>query len=184
MAKRRDRSGIFIEFIPYRFSGDQTLTRSFRFGGVTYGVDDRVSAKARLNFVSVGYQYNVLNSPRLELGIVGAAAYVAVKARANSPAIGSAEVNRAIPFPLVGLAAHYSPVVLRSWFSIRGETRGMSFGSYGRYFDGAVALGFDVSPHVTFEPGYRVVDGDGHHATRGAQFNFRGPAVAVRVHDK
>src|SRR5688572_7987229 len=30
------RSGLFVEFIPYRFDGELTTSRSFRFGGITY----------------------------------------------------------------------------------------------------------------------------------------------------
>src|SRR5262245_52328016 len=46
------RSGLFGEFIPYRFNGEETITRSFRFGGVTYAANQPVSAKAALNYVS------------------------------------------------------------------------------------------------------------------------------------
>src|SRR5215471_11922231 len=49
------RSGLFAEFIPYRFDGEQTTTRSFRFGGATYPPNQSVTAKAALNYVSAGY---------------------------------------------------------------------------------------------------------------------------------
>ena len=60
----------------------------------------------------------------------------------------------------------------------------MTFGSYGGYFDGAGAIGFSVSPNIALEVGYRWIYGDGHHETRGGNFNFRGPTVTFRMFDR
>jgi hypothetical protein len=182
-ATKRNRSGLFVEFIPYRFSGDRTITRSFRFGGVTYPVNEHVTATASLNYISAGYQRSVLDRASLGLAFQVGAAYIGVRSRASSPSIGSADVNRDIPFPLVGLGMRYSPSE-ESRFSVRTQTRGMTFGSYGKYIDLAGVLGFRLSQHVDIDAGYRWIDGEGHHATRGAELNFRGPTIALRVHDK
>jgi hypothetical protein len=182
-ATKRNRSGLFVEFIPYRFSGDRTITRSFRFGGVTYPVNERITATASLNYISAGYQRSFVDRPSLELVLQAGAAYIGVRARASSPSIGSADVNRDVPFPLVGLGTRYSPSE-RSRFSIRTQTRGMTFGSYGKYIDVAGYFGFKLSQHVDIDAGYRLIDGEGHHATRGAELRFHGPTVALRVHDR
>jgi hypothetical protein len=50
-----NRSGIFGEFIPYRFKGAQTIAWGFRFGGVSYTVNEPVTAAAYLNYLSFGY---------------------------------------------------------------------------------------------------------------------------------
>jgi hypothetical protein len=183
MVKPWYRGGIFLEFIPYRFNGEQTITKSFRFGGVTYPVNERVTAKATLNYFSLGYQYDMIQRQRLGLGLQTGVAYMGVRAQASSPSAGPAEVNRDIPFPLVGLVGQYTPGE-KSSFSIRGEARGMTFGSYGNYFDVGGNVAYHLSRNVSLEVGYRVVDGEGHHATRGAQLNFRGPSIAVRFYDK
>lgn len=181
-ATKRNRSGLFVEFIPYRFSGDRTITRSFRFGGVTYPVNERISATASLNYFAAGYQRSLVDRPKVELVLQAGAAYFGVRARASSATIGSAEVNRDVPFPLVGLGMSYTPSE-ESRFSLRSQIRGMTFGSYGKYFDVAGTLGFKLSQHVVIDTGYRLIDGEGHHATRGAELNFHGPTVALRVHD-
>jgi hypothetical protein len=177
------RSGLFAEFTPYRFDGEITTTRSFRFGGVTYPANETISSKASLNYLAIGYQYNLIDRQNLELGLQAAVAYIGVRARAISPSVGSADVDRDIPFPLVGLVARYTPDK-SPWLSLRGETRGMTFGSLGGYFDVGGAVGFNVSPHTSIEAGYRVIDGDGHRGTRGAQLNFHGPTIGLRVYDK
>jgi|SRR5262245_3979088 len=182
-ATKRNRSGIFVEFIPYRFDGERTITRSFRFGGVTYPVNEHVTATAKLNYISAGYQRSVVDRPALELALQVGAVYIGVRARASSPSIGSADVNRDVPFPLIGLRTRYS-FSEKTRFSIRTQTRGMTFGSYGRYIDVAGALGLRLSNHVDIDAGYRLIDGEGHHATRGAELNFRGPTVGLRVHDR
>src|SRR5438067_7460170 len=130
LMKPWDRGSIVIEFLPYRFSGGERITRSFRFGGVTYNVDESVTAKASLNYVLVGYQHDLVNRPRIGLAWIAAAAYIGVRASATSPSVGSAHVNRDIPLPLAGLALRYLPAKEQPWFSIRGEARGMTFGSY------------------------------------------------------
>src|SRR5215469_6920790 len=56
-----NRNGLFAEFIPYRFDGEQTNTRSFRFGGVTYPSNQSLTSKATLNYVSAGYLRDIVN---------------------------------------------------------------------------------------------------------------------------
>jgi hypothetical protein len=175
------RNGLFAEFIPYRFDGEQTTARSFRFGGVTYPTNRSVTAKATLNYVSAGYQRDIVNRPRIEGRLLAGVAYFGLRSSASSPSAGTAEVNRDVPFPLVGFLARYSPE--DSQWSLRGDIRGMTFGSYGSYIDVSGALGFNLSQHFSIEAGYRTVDGAGHNKTRGADLNFRGPTITFRMHD-
>jgi hypothetical protein len=177
-----DRKRIQIDFLPYRFDGETTIERSFRFGGVTYDIDERVTSKASLNYIAGAFQYDFVHQPSLSVGVIGAVAYLGLKAEASSPSAGPSEVKRRIAFPLAGAAVRISPSRL-SWLTIRAEGRGMSFGSYGRYVEGAGGIGFRVAPHVTVEGGYYVVDGDGHHGTRGAKFRFSGPSIGLWIHD-
>jgi hypothetical protein len=176
------RNGLFAEFIPYRFAGEQITTRSFRFGGVTYPSNQSVTSNAALNYASAGYLRDIVNRARFEGRLLAGVAYFGLRSRASSPSVGSAEVNRDVPFPLVGFLARYSPREGSPW-SFRGDFRGMTFGSYGSYIDVSGALAFNLSQHISIEAGYRTVDGAGHHETRGADLNFRGPTVTFRMHD-
>jgi hypothetical protein len=182
LAKPWHRSGLFAEFIPYRFDGEQTTARSFRFGGVMYPTNEPVTAEATLNYVSLGYLRDIVSRPQLEGRLLAGIAYFGLRAHASSPSVGTAEVDRNVLFPLVGFIARYRPSA-DSQFSLRGDIRGMTFGSYGGYIDVAGALGFNLSQHFTLEGGYRVVNGDGHARTRGADLNFRGPTITFRMHD-
>jgi hypothetical protein len=176
------RSGLFAEFIPYRFDGEQTTTGSFRFGGVTYPSNQSLTAKASLNYVSAGYLRDIVSRSRFEGRLLVGVAYLGLRSSASSPSVGSAEVNRDVAFPLVGFLARYSPVEDSRW-SLRGDFRGMTFGSYGSYIDVSGALAFKLSQYISIEAGYRTVDGAGHHETRGADLNFRGPTITFRMHD-
>jgi hypothetical protein len=182
LAEPWHRSGLFAEFIPYRFTGEQEVTKSFRFGGVTYAADQPVTSQATLNYVSFGYLRDVVSRTRIEGRLLAGVAYFGLRARATSPSLGTNEVNRDVPFPLAGFLARYSPSANRP-FSLRGEIRGMTFGSYGGYIDVSGALAFNLSPHIDLEGGYRVVDGHGHEGTRGADLNFAGPTVTFRMYD-
>jgi hypothetical protein len=108
---------------------------------------------------------------------------MALRSDAVGPSVGEAEVDRDIVFPLVGFIGRYRPGA-QSQFTIRGEIRGMTFGSYGSYLDVAGSVAFNLSPHIAIEAGYRVLDGDGHHKTRGADVNFHGPLITFRMHDR
>jgi hypothetical protein len=182
LAKPWERNGIFVEFIPYRYDGELTITRSYRFGGVTFPVNQPVTAKASLTWISGGYHRDLVDRSGVQLGLLVGAGYMAVRSEATSPAVGTAEVDRDVPFPIVGLSTRYWPAP-QSNFSFRGDVRAMTFGSYGHYIDAAAMVGYNVSRHVTLEGGYRVVDGEGHHRTRGADLIFRGPTITLRLHD-
>lgn len=176
------RSGLFAEFIPYRFDGEQTTTSSFRFGGVTYPPNQSITSKATLNYVSAGYMHDIVNRARFQGRLLAGVAYFGLRSRATSPLVGSAEVNRDVPFPLVGFLARYTFAEDSQW-SLRGDIRGMTFGSYGGYIDVSGALAFNLSQHISIEAGYRTIDGAGHTETRGADLNFRGPTITFRLHD-
>jgi len=176
------RSGLFAEFIPYRFDGEQTTASSFRFGGLTYPSNQSVTSKATLNYVSAGYLREIVNRAHIQGRLLAGVAYFGLRSSASSPSVGSAEVNRDIPFPLVGFLARYTRSEDSQW-SLRGDIRGMTFGSYGRYIDVSGAFAFNVSQHISIEAGYRTVDGVGHTETRGADLNFRGPTITFRMHD-
>jgi hypothetical protein len=176
------RSGLFAEFIPYRFDGEQTTTRSFRFGGVTYPPNQSITSRAKLNYVSAGYMHDVVNRAHIHGRLLAGVAYFGLRSSASSASVGSAEVNRDIPFPLVGFLARYSHAENSQWF-VQGGIRGMTFGSDGSYIDASGALAYNLSQHISIEAGYRTVDGAGHHETRGADLNFRGPTIALRLHD-
>jgi hypothetical protein len=183
LARPWDRGGLFVEFIPYGFDGEQTVTRNFRFGGVTYTVNEPVTAKASLTYLSLGYHRNIVARPRVEAGLLAGVAYFNLSARTKSPSAGPAEVDRTVPFPLAGLITRYSPSAT-SRFAFRGEIRGMTFGSYGGYIDFAGAVGLSLSRHAALEAGYRLIDGDGHHRTRGGTLNFQGPIIILRLFDR
>src|SRR5262249_25036704 len=89
--------GLFVEVIPYRFSGENTITRSFRFGGVTYPVNESLSAQATLNYISTGYAHDIVDLPRLKVGLLAGVAYIGVRAHASGTTVGSADVNRDVP---------------------------------------------------------------------------------------
>jgi len=178
-----ERKRIFIEFLPYRFSGENIVERDFRFGGVTYKASERITSKASLKYVAAGFQYDFVHRQRVDAGIIGAVAYLGLSADAVSTSAGNSEVDRNIGFPLAGGAVRFSPVSRLPWLTIRAEGKGMSFGSYGHYVEGAAGIGFRMASHFTLESGYRMVDGDGHQGTRGAKFRLNGPFIGIRVHD-
>jgi hypothetical protein len=176
------RSGLFGEFIPYRFSGEQSITQSFRFGGVTYAANQPVTAKTTLNYLSFGYLHDVVSRRRIEGRWLAGVAYFGLSAKATSPSVGTNEVDRNIVLPVAGFQARYTPSIKRP-FSLRGDLRGMTFGSYGSYVDVSGAFAFNLSQHIDLEAGYRVVDGDGHLRSRGAELIFAGPIVTFRMSD-
>jgi hypothetical protein len=183
LVRPSNRGGFFGEFIPYRFAGARTIARGFRFGGVSYPVNEPVTSAASLTYLSFGYHRNIIARRRLDVGLRAGASYISVNARATSPSAGSAEVNRDVLFPLAGIVTQYFPSLKRG-FNLRSEVRGMTFGAYGGFIDVAGAIGFTLSPRMTLDAGYRAVNGDGHHDTRGAELNFRGPVVTFRLHDR
>ena len=176
------RNGLFVEFIPYRFDGEQTTMKSFRFGGVTYPSNQSVTSKATLNYVSAGYLRDIVNRAHIEGRLLAGIAYFGLRSSISNPSIGAAEVNRDVPFPLVGFLARYSRADDSQW-GLRGDIRGMSFGSDGNYIDVSGAFAFNLSRHISIEAGYRTIDGAFHHGTRGADLNFRGPTITFRMHD-
>src|SRR5262249_57188202 len=103
-----------------------------------------------LNYVSAGYLREIINRAHIQGRLLAGVAYFGLRSSASSPSVGSAEVNRDVPFPLVGFLARYSPGEDSQW-SLRGEIRGMTFGSYGSYLDVSGALAFNLSQNISIE---------------------------------
>src|ERR1041384_1754703 len=126
------KHGFSVEFVPYRFEGENTLAKSFRFAGQTYPAQDTIHSKANLNYLYGGYQYDILRRERGFLAVVAGIAYFDASVRAESRVFGSSDEERKLPLPIAGVRFRVFPFE-GDFFNINGEIKGMSYGGYGRY---------------------------------------------------
>ncbi len=184
VVKTAERHGFTFEFVPYRLNGDNSLTRTFRFDGRDYPVQDKIHSEASLNYIFAGYQYDVVKAQRGYLELVAGIAYFGANVRVESQQVGTGTEDRKVPLPLIGAKFRIFPFA-GDTFNINGEVKGMSFGSFGRYIQPNVNAALAIAPHVRLQAGFNLVDADAHTSerTKGFKVRFAGPIFSVQLHD-
>ena len=83
--------------------GDQQLTRSFTFNGVTYTIQDRIASEANVNYFFGGYQRDLVSGNMGHAGVLTGVGYLDGDANVKSQTRGLQGTESVkIPFPLIG----------------------------------------------------------------------------------
>jgi len=73
--KIAERHGFTVEFVPYRFDGKNTVSRSFHFNGQTFPAQDTIRSEASVNYLFGGYQYDLVNKQHGNMQLIAGVAY-------------------------------------------------------------------------------------------------------------
>jgi hypothetical protein len=180
------KNRIVFETIPYKFDGDQSLTRSFTFSNVTYTIQDRISARTDVKYFFGGYQRDFVSSSLAHAGLLAGLAYIDGDANVRSQTRGLAGSETAeIPFPLAGAEFRMFPAAGR-YFSLSGELKGLPLGGYGHYFQTIINIGVNMNENLTIQAGYSYLNADVHQRNSGNGFklDFRGPVISLQFRDR
>ncbi len=175
---------IVVEGTPFRINGLNTVNRTIVYRGETFNVSETVRSSADLNYLFVGYQYDLVSGPLGHLGLSVGGAYLGATGSITAvQAATTASTTQNIGLPLVGLETRIFPIPGHRILQIEGGARGMGVGDYGHYFE------IDGSGGVAFGPfalmaGYRNVNADIHTASstnpEGVNVRLKGPIFSVQ----
>jgi hypothetical protein len=181
---RKDR--VVFETAPYRLDGNQQLTRSFTFNGVTYTIQDRIASEADINYFFGGYQRDLFSGTMGHAGFVTGIGYLDGDANVRSQTRGLQGTESAkIPFPLIGGEFRVFADPGRR-FNVNAELKGLPLGGYGHYAQTVVNIGVLLNPNLTAQVGYAYLNTDIHEKNNGDGFklNFRGPVISIQFRDR
>lgn len=185
-AKPGRKHRILFAAIPYRLKGNSTITRTFEFGGKIYPVQDVISSDSEINHFFAGYQYDFVSRRQGHVGVMVGVGYFDGKATVSSQRFGSSAEDGSAPLPLAGIEFRGFPIPGKNALNINGEVKGMSLGSYGRYIESDMNLGFGLGRHFTLQVGANLVDLDVHKKdlSEGFKLRFIGPTVSIQLRDR
>lgn len=191
------RHRIVVEGTPFRLSGNGVVDRTVAFRGRQYTVNAAETSSADLNYLFAGYQYDVISRPMGHLGFSVGGAYLGASGRVQETATTTTlgeffsrtvagpsitlSKSETVGLPLAGAEFRIFPIPHHPIFEINGEARGMGFGSYGHYVEGAGNGGINLG-HFAIEAGYRAVVADIHNTSRtpsGIFAHLHGPIYSV-----
>jgi hypothetical protein len=166
--------------------GNQQLTRSFTFNGVTYTNQDRIASEADINYFFGGYQRDLFSGTMGHAGFVTGIGYFDGDANVRSQTRGLQGTESAkIPFPLIGGEFRVFADPGRR-FNVNAELKGLPLGGYGHYAQTVVNIGVLLNPNLTAQVGYAYLNTDIHEKNNGDGFklNFRGPVISIQFRDR
>ena len=177
---------INFEVIPYRFKGQNNVSRVFQLGGISYPVQDRITSEAGVNYLFGSYPHDFVDKQEGHAGVIGGLAYFDAKASATSQTLGSTgREERKLPLPLIGGEFRAFLIPGKQVFNVNGEVKGMSLGSFGRYIHATGNAGVAAGRNVRLQAGFNFVDADVHNQdrTKGFKLHFNGPIFSVQLDD-
>jgi hypothetical protein len=182
------RHRIVVEGSPYDFTGLNNLTRNVTFNGKTYFVQETVASEAELTYVYGGYQFDVISRDRGHIGIEAGGAYLDATGTIRGVTTGaSATRNQTIGLPLAGAEFRWFLLPRSRLLNVNGEVKGMAFGGYGNFFQGAFHVGAG-NRWITIQAGYQYLNADIHENRSvnpaGIAPVFQGPIFSVQLRDR
>ena len=159
-----------FEYTPIRYSGDQTITRTFVFNGQRYTIGLPVTSDVRWNAYRFAYEWDFVYRDRGFAGLVLETKYTDVQATLNANFAGFSDTeftHAKAPIPAIGFIGRG---YVASNISITGEFTGFKLPQVGsdtsdarysgKYFDFDLYGTINFSDNFGVDAGYRSFDVD------------------------
>jgi hypothetical protein len=177
------RNVLSFTYTPIDLAGDQTVTRTIVFRGVSYTIGTRVQSDLEVRHLELrwAFQFVRLADGRVRFGPMIEADGFLLKGSVSAPALSppvTAQEDLKVGLPAPGIALDIEP---RRWIDIYGRVAGMEIGGYG-YYVGSDS-GVKVRPwrHVSLAAGYRTFNLRVDNSPDFARLQLRGPFVGAGI---
>jgi outer membrane protein len=161
-------------YLPLKFSGDGTLSRTIGFGGRTFSFGERVKSDVDIDLYDVGLTWYLLNFDdlpvRLQLGPEVSVKYVDADISMQSSTASESESVSA-PVPTIGLRGR---VGISDFLGLVGRVGYLEFDD-NSFLDADVQLEFSPLPLVGIFAGYRYLDIEVDESDVFLDVTFDGP---------
>jgi outer membrane protein len=161
-------------YLPLKFSGDGTLSRTIGFGGRTFSFGERVKSDVDIDLYDVGLTWYLLNFDdlpvRLQLGPEVSVKYIDADITMKSGALSESESVSA-PVPTIGLRGR---VGFADFLAVAGRVGYLEFDD-NSFLDADVQIEFSPLPLVGIFAGYRYLDVEVDESDVFLDVTFDGP---------
>jgi len=169
--------------------GDQSVPRTFQFGGQIFNVSTPVQSSLDLTMYRVAYEFDFIKNPLGFLGIVVEARLLDGEVHLRAPSVSLDERKKVfLPLPGLGLVGRIDlPVPSLPWLrpSVTAEVAGVTIGQQGTFVDATAAVRFALVrlPLFSLEiaGGYRYVTLRVEGSDNLGELTLRGPFALVAV---
>ncbi len=166
-------------FVPLKWDGSATLSRTFNFNGQSFAANDRISSELKAYYHRLGYEYDFIDTLGNRLGAIIEVKYFDIDATVKDSTSGKEESkNIALPVPAIGVAGRVSLPLL---FSVNGEVTGISLGSMAYVLDGEASVDYKPVPFVSVTGGYRALVLHLDHSNSRANMTVKGPFLGLKA---
>lgn len=145
-------------YLPLKWDGSKTITKTVQFGGKTYSASTQVNTKLTVDYHRLGWQYDFISSKDYNLGFIFDIKYFVIDASLDAPALAKFEANNIkAPVPTIGFGGGFN---LPARLSVNAEATGLSLNSSGvrfSMFDAEGALKFKPAEWFSASAGYRYL---------------------------
>lgn len=161
-------------YLPLKFAGDGTLSRTIEFGGETFTADTAVNSDVDIDIYDLGLTWYLLNFDdlpvRLQLGPEVSVKYVDADITMKSGDLSESESVSA-PVPTIGLRGR---VGFADFLAVAGRVGYLEFDD-NSFLDADVQIEFSPLPLVGIFAGYRYLDVEVDESDVFLDLTFDGP---------
>ncbi len=173
---------LFAAYLPINFSGENVLTQSVDFNGVTFAMNSRVKTDVEINIYEAGLAWHMVNfddTPvRVQFGPEVSAKYVDVSFNLqDAPLTISESEDASVAIPSVGARLR---VGVADYLGVIGRVGYMEYKD-NSYMDVDAQVEFSPLPLVGVYAGYRYLDIDVSESDVFIDATFSGPYAGAMV---
>lgn len=175
-------SKLRLAYLRGDFEGDQTISRTFQFGGKTFTANSRVDTEMELHYGRIGWAWQFLAFPGIfkigpMLELKGLVVDASIRTRGAGTSVHESEVLP-IAFPTAGVMANVTP---HRFVDVFAEVSGVPFGDLGHVVDAEAGVRFIPIRFFSVSAGYRIFDVRVGTDDTFAKVRLSGPFVGASV---
>jgi len=142
------------------FSGDNRISRTFSFGGLSFDVDEQVRSEVQIQNLRAVFYYSIFKTGMLHIALEGGISYFHLEGLLVGESSGTAREETDLPIPVFGVLARGKFGRVMAELEVSGFTIDIS-DVEGTLIDVQVSVGMTVFKVVAVRAGYRLIVVDG-----------------------
>ncbi len=159
--------GLRLSGFVAEFSGDNRISRTFSFGGLSFDIDEQVHSEVQVQNLRAVFYYSLFKTGTLHIALEGGISYFHLEGLIVGETSGTAREETDLPIPVFGVLAQGKFGKVMAELELSGFTIDIS-DVEGTLIDVQASVGMTVFKIVAVRAGYRVIVVDG----RADDFDF------------
>lgn len=172
------RHNLRFSYVPVSMDASNVIGRTFTFRGKEYAVNTRVNSSLDIDFVKIGYGFDVISNPMGSLGLFLDIMYADVSAKISAPDLGISATGSVSGYaPAIGVRGRV--YIIPNKLSLTAEVEGAKLSDIARYLEAEGSVDYSIIENLGLSVGYKTIDIRAEKDDNKGELKLNGPYLSL-----